>query len=62
VFGAGEADFEALDFSGPDFPFGFGDASQSRVRRHGDDRLSARKDSAGPVFRSAGSVRSGARG
>jgi len=50
VFGAGEADFEALDFSGPDFPFGFGDASQSRVRRHGDDRLSARKETARDRF------------
>ena len=34
----------------------------SRLRRHGDGRLSARKDSAGPDFRYAESVRSGAHG
>jgi hypothetical protein len=32
--------------------------NRSRVRRHGDGRLRARKDNVGPDFRSAGSVRS----
>src|SRR5664279_6606450 len=35
-------------------------ANLCRDRRHGDGRLRAREDSAGPDFRSADSVRSGA--
>src|SRR5207244_7593777 len=42
VLGAGEADFESLDFAGPAFALGFGDAVEEVAADLGDARPLAR--------------------